>query len=126
MMIYMTFITILFILLFSLIYIYVFSSIKIFWYVLLYIFIIFSICIILNMFISISEFRIFLAYMSVFHMTYMLCFFLLKTYTAITPLLIYIYIYLVLILLFFFILIALKNLDIKFLTDFQKLFFLRP
>lgn len=125
MVLYMIFITVIFILLFSLIYICVFAIINLYWYVLIYFLIIAGICVLLNMMTFISEFRIFLSYMSVFHMTYILCFFLLETDNIFSPLLNYIYIYIVLLLLLFSILIVFRNLDIKFLTDFQKLFYIK-
>lgn len=69
----------------------------------------------------IGEIKVFLAYMSVFHATYMISNVLLNYYNSLATSLAYLFIYLILMLHIFTLILGLRGKNLRFLTDFQDL-----
>lgn len=90
-----------------------------YWQVLLYILAISGLGFLINIIFIITELKVFIAYTSVFHMIYIILFFICEKSSSIIFSLNYLIIYTSIMLYFFLVLLCIENKEFKFLTDFN-------
>lgn len=92
-----------------------------YWYILVYLVQVFCLILLLNVIYSITEIKVFIAYMSIFHMSYIFLFFLIERFVVFAYAYHYLSLYIVNMIFFFFPLLCLRNKEVKYFTDFVEL-----
>lgn len=92
-----------------------------YWYILVYLVQVFCLILLLNVIYSITEIKIFIAYMSVFHMSYIFLFFLIERFIMFAYAYNYLSLYIVNMVFFFSSILCLRNKEVKYFTDFLEL-----
>lgn len=91
------------------------------WYWVVYVLQLGGLILLPNILLVLVELRVFIAYMSVFHMMFMFMFLLANKWLVVTFAINYLMIYTLVVIYFFFVLLLLRNKEIKFLTDLHLL-----
>lgn len=89
------------------------------WRIIIYIVQVVGCLIMLNIIFIVTELKVYIAYMSAFHMSYIFFFFLVEQKINLVFAINYLIMYIIVMIFFFSLLISIKNKEVKFLTDFK-------
>ena len=121
MMWYMTIFTFVFMLIYMYLISFIFEIFVFYCYALIYFLVVGGLLLLVSIVSTLSEFKIFLTYISVFHLIYIFLFVLEYKFISMSLVLNYLNIYIVCLILLFYSLLIICNINIKYLTDLYKL-----